>query len=125
MPAKCPRCRGTRFTGRGNSRRPCPACNADAPGDKTLGLVQRAADRITGRRLTVDGPTTTSRPHRLATETVRTRKPRKKTTATTRTRKQATTPAAPAMPACDRCGTRGPLNVTAAGAYCATGCTTA
>lgn len=122
MPATCPHCRGTRFVGRGRTRRPCAACNADALGDKIAGLVQRTTDRVTDRRLTVDGPTTTSRPHRFATETVHTRIPKKRTT--TKARKKASAPAAPVMPACEKCGTRGQLNVTAAGAYCATGCTT-
>jgi len=120
MPTTCPRCHGTRFVGRGSNRGPCPACNADATGDKITGLVQPTADRITGRRLTVDGPTTTSRPHRLGTETVRTRKPRKTTAA--KTRKQAATPAPVVLPACDRCGTHGPLKVTSHGAHCAHGC---
>ncbi len=77
MPAKCPHYQGTRFVGRGNTRRPCAACNADAVGDKITGLAQRTADRIAGRRLTVDGPPTPSRPHRFATETTRTRPARR------------------------------------------------
>jgi hypothetical protein len=40
MAARCPRCHGTRFVGRGSNRGPCPACNANAPGDKITGLVQ-------------------------------------------------------------------------------------
>ncbi|CUU61113.1 hypothetical protein Ga0074812_1573 [Parafrankia irregularis] len=122
MAAKCPRCRGTKFVGRGKGRKPCPACTAGAVGDKVVGAAQRAADRIVGRSLTVDGRTTTSRTSRFGTETTRTRMPKKRTT-TTRTRKTAAAPAVPVMPACDRCGTRGPLTVTSRGAYCATGCT--
>ncbi|EFC85732.1 hypothetical protein [Parafrankia sp. EUN1f] len=124
MAAKCPRCRGTKFVGRGKDRGPCPACNATAIGDKAVGAVQRAADRIVGRSLTVDGRTTTSRTGRFGTETTRTRVPKKRTT-TTRTRKTAAaaTPAV-VLPKCDRCGTRGPLTVTSRGAYCASGCPT-
>ncbi|WP_163549728.1 hypothetical protein [Candidatus Frankia nodulisporulans] len=120
MTTRCPRCRGTRFVGRGKNRGPCPACTGGGIGDRAVGAVQRAADRLTGRRLDVDGRTTTSRAHLLATETTRTRAPKKKTA--TR-RKTTATPAAVVMPACDRCGTRGPLTVTSCGAICAAGCT--
>ncbi|MEX5712271.1 hypothetical protein AB1484_29315 [Parafrankia sp. FMc6] len=101
MAAKCPRCRGG-YVGRGKTRRPCPACNSTAGGvgDKVTGAGQRLADRIRGRRLDVTGRTTTSRDHRLGTETVRTRAPRKKPVA----KKKATAalPPSPGM-VCDTC----------------------
>ncbi|WP_163552105.1 hypothetical protein [Candidatus Frankia alpina] len=118
MTTKCPRCRGTRFVGRGKARGPCLACAPAGLGDRTVGAIQRATDRLVGRRLDVEGRQTTSRPHRLAAETTRTRAPKKKTTAR---KKTAPTPAV-VLPACDRCGTRGPLTVTSRGAVCAGGC---
>jgi hypothetical protein len=122
MAARCPRCRGTRFVGRGKDRGPCPACNADAVGDKVIGAVQRTADRIAGRSLNVDSRTTTSRTGRFGTETTRTRAPRKRQTGARIRKPTAAAAAAVVLPACDRCGTHGPLTVTSRGAVCAGGC---
>lgn len=123
MAARCTRCRGTRMVGRGKNRGPCPACNSSAggAGDRVVGAGQRLLDGMLGRRLDVDGRQTTSRPHRLATETTTTGAPRPKKK-TTPKKKPTTTAAGPAMPACDRCRTRGPLTVTSRGAVCAGGC---
>lgn len=88
-----------------------------------VGAGQRAVDALIGRRLDVDGRTTTSRPHRLGAETVRTRKPAKKKTTTKRGKAATGTPPV-VMPACDDCGTRGALTVTSRGATCAHGCPT-
>lgn len=113
MAAKCPHCsRG--YVGRGKNRRPCPACNSAAGGvgDKVTGAGQRAVDRLLGRRLDVEGRTTTTRDHRLGTETVRTRAPRKK----------PATPATVRGPVCDTCRQGGTLRMTSAGLHHIGGC---
>lgn len=135
MAAKCPHCRGSKYTGRGKNRRPCAACNSAAggAGDRIAGAAQRAVDRIVGRRLETDGQQTTEQAHRLATETTTTRTPRRGSGATPAPKKRAAAAparkpraaaqrAAPRLPACDRCGTRGPLSVTSRGAFCIAGC---
>lgn len=73
MAKVCPRCRGTRMIGRGKNRGPCPACNADAPGDKVVGVVYRLVDRVRGTSVAKDGRTTTVRPSRFGTEVSTTR----------------------------------------------------
>ncbi|WP_220386583.1 hypothetical protein [Frankia sp. ArI3] len=108
------------MVGHGRGRGPCPACNATAGGvgDQVAGVAQRALDGLIGRRRDVDGRQTTTRAHRLATETTTTRAPRSKKTTAARKKPTARVPL---MPGCDRCGTRGPLTVTSRGAVCTDG----
>lgn len=120
MTSICPRCKGTKFVGRGRNRKPCQACNADAPGDQIVGAIQRLADTARGRKIEKTGRTVTTQSSRLGTKTTKTTGKKK---AAKKPAARSTPKVAPLLPACETCGQRGkPLTVRRNRHVCMGGC---